>query len=111
MIAAPRQRWFFVLGLAAVAAGFLLPQVWLLSLSLKSKAGMFEYPPTWIPRAASVANYRFVLMQSQVPWYLWNSLIVRCLPPPPRSRWPRPRRTCCRASASAVERLFSLRCW
>jgi multiple sugar transport system permease protein len=76
VIAAPRQRAFFVLGLAAVAAGFMLPQIWLLSLSLKSKAGLFEYPPTWIPRAASVANYRFVLTQSQVPWYLWNSLVV-----------------------------------
>ena len=76
MIAAPRQRFFFVMGLVATAAGFLLPQIWLLSLSLKSKAGMFEYPPTWIPRAASAANYRFVLTQSQVPWYLWNSLVV-----------------------------------
>jgi multiple sugar transport system permease protein len=58
------------------AAAFLLPQLWLFSLSLKSKAGMFEYPPTWVPRNGSVANYRFVLTQSQVPWYLWNSLVV-----------------------------------
>src|SRR4051812_49752138 len=46
------------------------------SLSLKNKAGMFEYPPTWIPRGGSLTNYRFVLTHSQVPWYLWNSLIV-----------------------------------
>ena len=76
MIAAPRRRAFFVLGLMVTAAGFLLPQLWLFSLSLKSKAGMFEYPPTWVPRNGSAANYWFVLTQSQVPWYLWNSLVV-----------------------------------
>jgi multiple sugar transport system permease protein len=76
VIAAPRRRAWFVLGLMTTAAAFLLPQLWLFSLSLKSKAGMFEYPPTWVPRNGSVANYRFVLTQSQVPWYLWNSLVV-----------------------------------
>ena len=76
MIATPRRRALFVLGLMATAAGFLLPQLWLFSLSLKSKAGMFEYPPTWVPRNGSAANYWFVLTQSQVPWYLWNSLVV-----------------------------------
>jgi multiple sugar transport system permease protein len=76
VIAAPRRRAWFVLGLVTTAAAFLLPQLWLFSLSLKSKAGMFEYPPTWVPRNGSVANYRFVLTQSQVPWYLWNSLVV-----------------------------------
>jgi multiple sugar transport system permease protein len=54
----------------------MLPQVWLFSLSLKNKAGLFEYPPTWVPRGGSLANYRFVLTHSQVPWYLWNSLVV-----------------------------------
>jgi multiple sugar transport system permease protein len=76
MIASARQRAWFVAGLIATAAAFLLPQLWLLSLSLKNKAGLFEYPPTWIPRGGSLANYGFVLTHSQVPWYLWNSLIV-----------------------------------
>lgn len=76
MIATPGRRAVFVLGLSATAAAFLLPQLWMLSLSLKNKAGLFEYPPTWIPRGGSLANYHFVLTHSQVPWYLWNSLIV-----------------------------------
>jgi len=76
MIASRRQRAVFVAGLVATAAAFLLPQLWLFSLSLKNKAGLFEYPPTWLPRGGSLANYRFVLTHSQVPWYLWNSLIV-----------------------------------
>ena len=35
MIATPRRRALFVLGLIATAAAFLLPQLWLFSLSLK----------------------------------------------------------------------------
>jgi len=76
MIASVRQRAGFAIGLAVTAAAFLLPQFWLFSLSLKSKAGLFEYPPTWIPRDGSLRNYGFVLTHSQVPWYLWNSLVV-----------------------------------
>ena len=67
------------LALAAAAAVFLLPQLWLLALSLKSKAGVSEYPPRWISAGASLANYRFVLTQTQVPWYLWNSARVALL--------------------------------
>ena len=62
--------------LAAAAGVFLLPQLWLLSLSLKTKAGVFEYPPRWIPAGAALANYRFALTHTQVPWYLWNSTLV-----------------------------------
>jgi multiple sugar transport system permease protein len=74
-----RRRAAFAAALAGVAAIFLLPQLWLLSLSLKSKAGVFEYPPRWWPRAASLANYRFALTRTQVPWYLWNSAVVAAI--------------------------------
>ena len=76
MIAATRRRLLFTVSLALAAAVFLLPQVWLFSLSLKNKAGIYEYPPRWIPADGSFANYRFALTQTQVPWYLWNSAIV-----------------------------------
>jgi hypothetical protein len=42
----------------------------------EEQGGLFEYPPTWIPRGGSLANYGFVLTRPQVPWYLWNSLVV-----------------------------------
>jgi multiple sugar transport system permease protein len=71
-----RKRVTFGLALASVVAIFLLPQLWLLSLSLKTKAGVYEYPPRWLPSGASLANYRFTLTHTQVPWYLWNSAIV-----------------------------------
>ena len=70
-----RKGWF-VLALAAATALFLLPQLWLFSLSLKSKAGVYEFPPRWFPADASWANYRFALTRTQVPSYLWNSALV-----------------------------------
>jgi len=71
-----RRRAWFVAGLAAAAGIFLLPQLWLFSLSLKNKTGVYEYPPRWIPSGGSFANYRFALTHTQVPWYLWNSTVV-----------------------------------
>jgi multiple sugar transport system permease protein len=70
------RRAAFAAPLTAIVALFLLPQVWLLSLSLKNKAGVYEYPPRWIPHGASLANYAFALTRTQVPWYLWNSAVV-----------------------------------
>jgi len=62
--------------LLAAAAAFLLPQLWLAAISLKPKSGVYEYPPRWIGRGSSLANYGFVLGDTQVPWYLWNSAKV-----------------------------------
>jgi multiple sugar transport system permease protein len=76
MIAAARRRILFAAGLMLTAGVFLLPQLWLFSLSLKNKAGIYEYPPRWIPADGSLANYRFALTHTQVPWYLWNSAVV-----------------------------------
>ncbi len=65
--------------LLAVAAVFLVPQLWLASVSLKSKEAVYAYPPQWIPAHPSIANYAFALTRTQVPWYLWNSLRVASL--------------------------------
>jgi len=59
--------------LLGAAAAFLLPQLWLFSVSLKTKSGVFEYPPRLVGQTASFDNYRFVLERTQVPTYLWNS--------------------------------------
>jgi multiple sugar transport system permease protein len=74
-----RGRWGIWAGLALVSALFLIPQLWLVSLSLKPKAGVYEYPPRWIPSDPSAGNYIFALTQTQVPWYLWNSVKVAAL--------------------------------
>jgi multiple sugar transport system permease protein len=64
------------MALAGAAALFLAPLLWLVSLSLKTKAAVYEYPPRWIPANPSLANFRFALTDTQVPGYLWNSTIV-----------------------------------
>jgi multiple sugar transport system permease protein len=74
-----RRRWLRTLLLLAVAAVFLVPQLWLFSVSLKTKSGVFEYPPRLVGETASLANYRFVMERTQVPTYLWNSARVAAL--------------------------------
>lgn len=74
-----RAPWRLRAGLAFAAAIFLVPQLWLVSLSLKQKAAVYEYPPRWVPSDPSLGNYFFALTQTQVPWYLWNSVKVAAL--------------------------------
>ncbi len=67
------------LALVLIAAAFLLPQLWLFSLSLKTKAQVYEYPPRLISEGASFANYATVIEKTQIPFYLWNSARVAVL--------------------------------
>ncbi len=71
-----RRWWPITLALVLVAIAFLLPQLWLVSLSLKDRGGVFAYPPRWIPEEPSLFNYVFAFTGTQVPWYLWNSVKV-----------------------------------
>lgn len=73
------SRWPYVAALAAITLVFLVPQLWLVSLSLKEKAAVYQYPPRLIPAEPTLANYWFALTRTQVPWYLWNSLKVAVL--------------------------------
>lgn len=79
MKAGAGRRTLMAAALAASAAAFLLPQLWLLSLSLKTRAGVYEYPPRLLSPDSSLANYAFVFSSTQVPWYLWNSARVAVL--------------------------------
>jgi multiple sugar transport system permease protein len=73
------RGWLITAALLAVALAFLIPQAWLFSLSLKDRGGVFAYPPQWVPANASLFNYVFALTNTQVPWYLWNSVKVSML--------------------------------
>jgi len=74
-----RRWWAITAALAGVTLIFLIPQLWLVSLSLKDKGGVYAYPPEWLPAHPSLANYVFALTGTQVPWYLWNSVKVSAL--------------------------------
>jgi ABC-type glycerol-3-phosphate transport system permease component len=67
------------LALLLVASAFLLPQLWLFSLSTKTKAQVYEYPPRLVSEGASLTNYAMVLQKTQIPFYLWNSARVAVL--------------------------------
>jgi len=73
------RRWPYVAALVALMLVFLLPQLWLLSLSLKEKSAVFQYPPRLVPQHPTLDNYLFALTRTQVPWYLWNSCKVSVL--------------------------------
>ena len=74
-----RRALPIAIGLLVVAVAFLAPQLWLVSLSLKDKGGVYAFPPRWLPEHPSLANYLFALTGTQVPWYLWNSVKVAAL--------------------------------
>lgn len=70
------KRRPLALGLLALAALFVLPQLWLVSLSLKTSAAVYEFPPRLVPEQPSLQNFAFVLEKTQIPVYLWNSVRV-----------------------------------
>jgi len=72
-------RWPYLAALAAITLVFMVPQLWLFSLSLKEKAAVYQYPPRLIPDHPTIENYWFALTRTQVPWYLWNSFKVAVL--------------------------------
>ena len=73
------RQWPYFIGLAVITLVFLLPQLGLLSLSLKEKAAVYQYPPRLIPSDPTGDNYGFALLRTQVPWYVWNSTKIAVL--------------------------------
>lgn len=81
--AGQRQRWlralrstctFALLSLAAVL--MLLPFVWMVSTSLKTQAGVFVYPPEWIPNPVQWRNYADVVRVMPFLRYVLNTTFV-----------------------------------
>ncbi len=48
-------QYLAVILVSAVAA---VPFLWMVSSSFKQRAELFTYPPVWLPRLATLANYR-----------------------------------------------------
>jgi multiple sugar transport system permease protein len=66
------SRW---LGMATAGAIILVPFLWSLSTSFKTKQGILQFPPTLLPWPATLENYANVL-SAGFPRYLANSSIV-----------------------------------
>ena len=63
------------LAILTVAAG-LVPVYWLLTISLKSEADQFAFPPKWIAFSPTLEHYRAVFATGSMESALWNSIIA-----------------------------------
>lgn len=61
-------------GYAAVLMFFLMPVLWVLSLSVRPLDELFAYPPTLLPQHVDWSSYNTVLFDSPLLTYLGNSL-------------------------------------
>jgi len=62
--------------LAALAALFAAPFLWMVSTSLKAEAKVFENPPRWIPHPVRWNNYPEALAAFPFGLYLTNTLFL-----------------------------------
>jgi multiple sugar transport system permease protein len=62
--------------LVATSLFALSPLLWALLTSFKIKTQVLAYPPAWLPNPFTLENYREVLLGSNMPRYLLNTLIV-----------------------------------
>ncbi len=79
MAAPSRGRRLNVLlyaGQALVVIFFAFPLLWVVSMSLKSAAGLLATPPAFIPTDPQWGNYVHVLATTSIPRYMLNSFVV-----------------------------------
>ncbi|AZN42604.1 carbohydrate ABC transporter permease [Paenibacillus albus] len=65
--------------LAALSLACLIPFIWMISTSLKTKAGMWEFPPRWIPSPPLWHNYRDAFTLAPFGTYITNTLTLEVL--------------------------------
>lgn len=55
---------------------FIGPIIWLISLSLKNMSEVYSYPPALFPDKIKLEQFAFVLTNSPIPTYLFNSFKI-----------------------------------
>ena len=77
---ARRRKWYLQLLtyaiLILVAILMLFPFLWLVSSSLKTQLGIFQYPPEWIPSSPRWQNYEEAMTFRPFHLYFRNSLFI-----------------------------------
>ncbi|KAB0680252.1 carbohydrate ABC transporter permease [Aureimonas leprariae] len=79
MISTPRDRLADGLtygAMLAIAAFFLLPLLWLLSLAVRTRREIFRGASRFIPNDPTLENFRTILSGAEFPTYLWNGLLI-----------------------------------
>lgn len=69
-----REASVIYAGYALVLLLFLLPVLWVLSLSFRPLNEVFQASPSLFPRHPDLSSYGEVLRRSALPIYIWNSL-------------------------------------
>ncbi len=65
--------WALILGAVVVAA---FPLFWTLTTSLKPVEDIAAFPPRFLPETVTFENYRDVAIQSDMPAYFVNSIVI-----------------------------------
>ncbi|MET9020976.1 carbohydrate ABC transporter permease [Actinopolymorpha sp. NPDC004070] len=65
--------------LAALAAVFSIPMLWLVSTSLKAQGQVFAYPPVWIPNPVRWVNYLEAMDRAPLLVWLANTTMITLL--------------------------------
>ncbi|MGV3651438.1 MAG: carbohydrate ABC transporter permease [Devosia sp.] len=76
----PRLRLFgnigLYLGFAVAVTIALFPIVMAIMLSMKSRAEVFTWPPTFLPQSFNPSTYIYVLTETTIGRMLWNSVFL-----------------------------------
>ncbi len=70
------ERAVVYLFLVAFSVFTLFPVAWTLVTSLKPEQKAVAFPPTWLPRPATIANYAEVIEKTPFPRFIGNTLRV-----------------------------------
>jgi ABC-type glycerol-3-phosphate transport system permease component len=73
-----RGRFSPVLPVLAVllVVASLFPVAWMALSSIKTLQELYTVPPSWIPAAPTLRNYVTVLLESNIPRYFLNSVVI-----------------------------------
>jgi multiple sugar transport system permease protein len=70
------RKMGFWLSVVVIVSPAILVFLWMLSLSLKTEIDNITYPPVFIPRPPTFANFVQVFEQNAIGRYFWNSIVV-----------------------------------
>jgi multiple sugar transport system permease protein len=72
---AVREALFFG-ALFALLAAVAFPFYWMVKTSMDTGAGLFTYPPRFLPSSYAMEGYRGVFLETPIGRWLWNSFVV-----------------------------------
>lgn len=70
------KKVFLYMFLIIIAVFFTFPLFWMLSTSFKGPENLFSYPPQWIPKNPTLANYQAVFDKVPLIRYFFNTVII-----------------------------------